>query len=107
MAKCEVCSKGLSFGNDVSHSNRKTSRTVKPNLQSVKINDNGTVLGTKTTDGKDYVYDQPVVNRMKPVEVEKDTTGENTTTNEPSKEPSTEPSKEEIKTRGGKVNPSL
>ena len=72
-----------------------------------KINDNGTVLGTKTTDGKDYVYDQPVVNRMKPVEVEKDTTGENTTTNEPSKEPSTEPSKEEIKNRGGKVNPSL
>ncbi len=47
MAKCEVCSKGLTFGNNVSHSNRKTSRTVKSNLQSVKINDNGTVKNVK------------------------------------------------------------
>jgi len=47
MAKCEVCEKGLSFGNNVSHSNRKTSRTVKSNLQSVKINDNGTVKNVK------------------------------------------------------------
>lgn len=42
MAKCELCSKESSFGNNVSHSNRKTSRTYKPNLQSMKINDNGT-----------------------------------------------------------------
>ena len=47
MAKCEVCSKGLTFGNNVSHSNRKTSRTVKSNLQSVKVNDNGTVKNIK------------------------------------------------------------
>lgn len=47
MAKCEVCSKGLTFGNNVSHSNRKTSRTVKSNLQSVKVNDNGTVKNVK------------------------------------------------------------
>lgn len=43
MAKCEICEKGLKFGNNVSHSNRKTSRTYKPNVQSVKINDNGTI----------------------------------------------------------------
>ena len=47
MAKCEVCEKGLSFGNYVSHSNRKTSRTVKSNLQSVRVNDNGTVKNVK------------------------------------------------------------
>ena len=47
MAKCEICSKGLTFGNNVSHSNRKTSRTVKSNLQSVRVNDNGTVKTVK------------------------------------------------------------
>ncbi|MDD2627355.1 MAG: 50S ribosomal protein L28 [Clostridia bacterium] len=47
MAKCEVCSKGLTFGKNVSHSNRKTSRTVKPNLQSVKVNNEGTVKSVK------------------------------------------------------------
>lgn len=41
MAKCEVCAKELTFGNNVSHSNRKTSRTYRPNVQSVKVNDNG------------------------------------------------------------------
>lgn len=41
MAKCEVCAKELTFGKNVSHSNRKTSRTYKANLQSVKINDGG------------------------------------------------------------------
>lgn len=41
MAKCEVCAKELAFGNNVSHSNRKTSRIYKPNVQSVKVNDNG------------------------------------------------------------------
>lgn len=47
MAKCEVCDKEKSFGNYVSHSNRKTSRTYKPNIQSVKINDNGTTRYAK------------------------------------------------------------
>ena len=36
MAKCEVCSKAVTFGNNVSHSNRKTSRTWKPNIRKVK-----------------------------------------------------------------------
>ena len=47
MAKCEVCEKGLTFGNNVSHSNRKTSRTYKSNLQSVKIKNNGATKSVK------------------------------------------------------------
>ena len=47
MAKCEICAKEVHFGNNVSHSNRKTSRTYKPNVQSVKVNDNGTVKSIK------------------------------------------------------------
>ncbi len=42
MAKCEVCGKALVFGNNVSHSNRKTSRTWKPNLRKVRADINGT-----------------------------------------------------------------
>ncbi|MBE6826263.1 MAG: 50S ribosomal protein L28 [Ruminococcus sp.] len=36
MAKCEVCGKGVTFGNKVSHSHRLTNRTWKPNVQRVK-----------------------------------------------------------------------
>jgi len=36
MAKCSVCDKGVSFGLKVSHSNRKTNRTWKPNIRRVK-----------------------------------------------------------------------
>lgn len=42
MAKCEVCSKDVLFGLRVSHSNRKTNRTWKPNIRKVKIVDKGT-----------------------------------------------------------------
>jgi large subunit ribosomal protein L28 len=31
--KCDVCGKTLMYGNFVSHSNRKTSRKFRPNLQ--------------------------------------------------------------------------
>lgn len=34
---CSVCSKGGMSGNKVSHSNRKTPRILKPNLQKVRI----------------------------------------------------------------------
>jgi len=47
MAKCEICSKEMTFGNNVSHSNRKTSRTYKPNIQSVRIDDAGTTRTAK------------------------------------------------------------
>jgi large subunit ribosomal protein L28 len=42
MAKCDVCSKDISFGLSVSHSNRKTNRAWKPNVRKVKVIDNGT-----------------------------------------------------------------
>lgn len=41
MAKCEVCGKSVSFGLKVSHSNRKTNRTWKPNIRKVKAVING------------------------------------------------------------------
>jgi len=42
MAKCEVCSKDIRFGLNVSHSNKKTNRTWKPNIRKVKVVDSGT-----------------------------------------------------------------
>ena len=42
MAKCDFCGKSLVFGNNVSHSNRKTSRTWRPNIRKVKAVVNGT-----------------------------------------------------------------
>ncbi|MBV8221000.1 MAG: 50S ribosomal protein L28 [Solirubrobacterales bacterium] len=43
MAKvCHVCKKGPSFGNTRSHSMVATRRRFDPNLQRVRIDDNGT-----------------------------------------------------------------
>lgn len=42
MAKCSVCNKGVTFGLNVSHSNRKTNRMWKPNIRKVKAVVNGT-----------------------------------------------------------------
>lgn len=42
MAKCCICGKGVTFGHNVSHSERKTSRTWKPNIRKVRVDDNGT-----------------------------------------------------------------
>ena len=42
MAKCDVCGKGMVFGNTISHSHRKTNRTWKPNIRRVKAIVNGT-----------------------------------------------------------------
>ena len=42
MAKCEICGKGVTFGIAVYHSNRRTNRTFKPNVQKVKALVNGT-----------------------------------------------------------------
>ncbi len=41
MAKCEICDKEVKFSLQVSHSHRRTARTFKPNVQTVKVNDNG------------------------------------------------------------------
>ena len=38
---CEICGKGVVYGNNVSHSNRKTRRTWAPNTQKVRVLVNG------------------------------------------------------------------
>ena len=42
MAKCSVCGKGAHFGNNVSHSHRRSNRMWKSNIKKVKCNVNGT-----------------------------------------------------------------
>ncbi len=39
--RCEICGKGVIFGNRVSHSNMKTTRKFKPNLHKVTAVVNG------------------------------------------------------------------
>jgi large subunit ribosomal protein L28 len=41
--KCEVCGKGQVSGNNVSHSNRHSRRKWNANIQTVRIDDNGTI----------------------------------------------------------------
>lgn len=41
MAKCVVCGKGVLFGNNVSHSHRRSNHIFKSNIKKVKINVNG------------------------------------------------------------------
>ena len=38
---CNICGKGQASGNNVSHSNRKTRRTFKVNVQMVSYVENG------------------------------------------------------------------
>lgn len=45
--KCEICGKGQVSGNNVSHSNRHTRRKWNANIQTVRIDDNGTVRKAK------------------------------------------------------------
>lgn len=45
--KCEICGKGPSFGNNVSHANNKTRTVWYPNLQKVKAVRNGSVRSIK------------------------------------------------------------
>ncbi len=42
MAKCAVCGKGVQFGHNVSHSNRKSNTMWKANVKSVKCVVGGT-----------------------------------------------------------------
>ena len=37
MAKCAICDKGAHFGNNVSHSHRRSNKMWKSNVKSVKI----------------------------------------------------------------------
>ncbi|MEA3460117.1 MAG: 50S ribosomal protein L28 [Chloroflexota bacterium] len=37
MAKCDICGKGAQFGQNVSHSHKRTKRQWKPNIQKVTV----------------------------------------------------------------------
>ncbi len=39
---CEVCGKKPSFGFNISHSHHKTKRRWNPNIQKVRVTENGT-----------------------------------------------------------------
>ncbi len=41
MARCEICDKGVHFGNAVSHSHRRSNKIWKSNIKSVKVKVNG------------------------------------------------------------------
>lgn len=41
MAKCDICGKGVHFGNNVSHSHRRSNRIWNSNIRSVKCLVNG------------------------------------------------------------------
>src|SRR5699024_12251298 len=41
MAKCAICEKGAHFGNNVSHSHRRTNKMWKSNIKSVRVKVNG------------------------------------------------------------------
>lgn len=44
MAKCDICGKGAHFGNNVSHSHRRSNRIWNSNVQTVSVkNADGTV----------------------------------------------------------------
>ncbi len=45
--KCDICGKGQVSGNQVSHSNIHTKRKWNPNIQVVRINDNGSTKKLK------------------------------------------------------------
>ena len=41
MAKCEICGKGVHFGNNVSHSHRRSNRVWNSNVQHVAVKVDG------------------------------------------------------------------
>ena len=41
MAKCDICKKGVHFGNNVSHSHRISNKMWKSSVKSVKVKVNG------------------------------------------------------------------
>ncbi|MBC7962419.1 MAG: 50S ribosomal protein L28 [Steroidobacteraceae bacterium] len=45
--KCEICGKGPSFGNNVSHANNKTRTVWRPNLQKIRAVKGGSISTVK------------------------------------------------------------
>ena len=46
-SRCFVCGKGVTYGNNVSHANNKTRRTWRPNLQVVRVQQDGKIIKVK------------------------------------------------------------
>lgn len=46
-SRCYVCDKGPAYGNNVSHSNAKTRRVWRPNLQVARIQQDGKIIKVK------------------------------------------------------------
>jgi len=40
MAKCEICGKSVQFGNNVSHSNKKTKKMWQPDIRKIRVLEN-------------------------------------------------------------------
>lgn len=47
MAKCDICGKAPTFGNNVSHSMVKPRRSWRPNVQKVLVYENGVPVRMK------------------------------------------------------------
>ena len=47
MQRCEITGKGMTFGNQISHSHRVTGKVWKPNLQTTKVVINGVTVKVK------------------------------------------------------------
>ena len=50
-SRCYVCGKGVVFGNSRSHSNIRTRRVWKPNLQVVRVVADGKIIKVKVCTG--------------------------------------------------------
>jgi len=44
MAKCDICGKSVQFGNNVSHSHKKTRKMWRPNIQKIRVLDKNSVV---------------------------------------------------------------
>ncbi len=44
MAKCEICGKSVQFGKSVSHSNKRTNKIWRPNVQKIRVLENNRVI---------------------------------------------------------------
>ena len=51
MARCAICGKGPSVGNNVSHANNRTKRRWEPNLQRVRAKVDGAVKRVRVCTG--------------------------------------------------------
>lgn len=45
--RCDICGKGTTFGNTVSHSKNRTRRTWHPNIQTMRTMIDGSILTVK------------------------------------------------------------